>query len=88
MQLAPDDRPSVDAFERILAPVIEMILINLWDDSSYVTVVDEANDVRVATTMTVPPHAFPPCAYFAQRVDDETILLLSLSFDWEFWDRP
>lgn len=86
-ELAPEDRPSLSNFETQLGSAVELTLSSLWDDSSYVVVVDRQADIRAVVTVPVRPFMFPPGVFYARRADDNTIELIDVEFDWDFWNE-
>jgi hypothetical protein len=85
-QLASEGRPSVEQFEAQIGEAVELTLVHFWEDPSRVLEVDEVPGVRTVQTVSPAPHMFPPGVFYARQFDEETIELIGVEFDWDYWD--
>jgi hypothetical protein len=79
-------RPSVSQFEDQLAPIAELILSAFWDDPTLVPTADEESGIRITLITPPAPYMFPPSVFYARRLDEETIEMIGVDFDWGYWD--
>lgn len=85
-ELDDEERPSVEQFEDQLAPIAELVFSTFWDDPTLVPIADETSGVRIALISPPAPYMFPPSVFYARQVDEETIQMIGVDFDWGYWD--
>ena len=34
-----------------------------------------------------PPYFFPPSVFYARQIDEDTIEMIGVDFEWDYWDR-
>jgi hypothetical protein len=34
-----------------------------------------------------PPYFFPPSVFYARRIDEDTIEMIGVDFEWDYWDQ-
>ena len=84
-ELEGDGRPTIDHFETQLGHAVELTFEHFWDDPSKVVPLDDVPGVRTVQTISPAPHMFPPGVFYARLVDDNTIELIGVEFDWDYW---
>ena len=86
-ELSGDVRPSRDHFVRLLQEAVELHARVFWDDDTLTPTVDDESGIRTIQTRPVPPYIFPPGVFYAVEQDPDTVVVLSVEFDWDFWKR-
>lgn len=80
-------RPSVRQFEDQLAPIAELVFSAFWDDPTLVPAVDEESGIRITLIAPPKPYMFPPSVFYARQLDEETIEMIGIDFEWDYWDQ-
>lgn len=85
-ELDIEGRPSVNQFEDQIAPIAELIFRAFWDDPTLVSTADEQSGIRITMIAPPAPYMFPPSVFYARRLDEDTIEMIGVDFDWGYWD--
>jgi hypothetical protein len=85
-ELDIEGRPSVEQFEDQLVPIAELVFKAFWDDPTLVPTADVESGIRIALISPPAPSMFPPSVFYARRLDEGTIEMIGVDFDWGYWD--
>jgi hypothetical protein len=85
-QLEDDGRPTMEQFEAQLGQAVELTLRFFWDDPTKVLPVDLVPEVRTVQTITSRNGMFPPGVFYVRHLDNDTVELIGVDFDWGYWD--
>lgn len=58
-----------------------------WDDPTLVPAVDEESGIRITLIAPPKPYMFPPSVFYARQLDEETIEMIGIDFEWDYWDQ-
>ena len=86
-ELDIEGRPSVGQFEDQLAPIAELVFSAFWGDPTLVPTVDAESGIRITLIVPPAPHMFPPSVFYARQLDPETIEMIGVDFQWDYWDH-
>jgi hypothetical protein len=86
-ELDIEGRPSVEQFEDHLAPIAELVFSSFWEDPTLVPTVDDASGIRITLIGPPAPYMFPPSVFYARQIDAETIEMIGVDFQWDYWDH-
>ena len=82
-----EGRPSVQQFEDRLAPIAELVFASFWEDPTLVPTVDDHSGIKIALIAPPAPFMFPPSVFYARQVDADTIEMIGVDFQWDYWDQ-
>ena len=83
-ELSGGGRPTPENFDIQLRGAVEITFLRLWDDPSKVEVFPSG--LRATATTIAPPYMFPPGVFYARQADANTIEIVGVEFDWDYWD--
>ena len=83
-ELSGKGRPTPEHFNAQLRGAVELTFLRLWDDPSKVEVFPSG--IRATATTIAPPYMFPPGVVYARKTDEETIEIVGIVFDWDYWE--
>lgn len=86
-ELDIEGRPSVEQFEDQLAPIAELVFSAFWEDATLVPPVDDESGIRITLIAPPAPYMFPPSVFYGRQVDAETIEMIGVDFQWDYWDE-
>ena len=74
-------------FEDQLAPIAELVFSAFWGDPTLVPTVDAGSGIRITLIAPPAPYMFPPSVFYARQLDPETIEMIGVDFQWDYWDH-
>ncbi len=86
-ELDREGRPSVEQFDQQLAHVAELTFSAFWSDPTIVPTADNESGVRITLITPPRPYMFPPSVFYARQIDDNTVEMIGVDFEWDYWDR-
>lgn len=82
-ELDVEGRPTFEHFEAQLRVAVEMAFSLFWDDPG--RVLEAGNGIFITSTVPVGPFMFPPGTFYANQLDDATVAIIGVDFDWDYW---
>lgn len=86
-ELDIEGRPNVAQFEDQIAPIAELVFSTFWDDPTLVPTADDDSGIRITLIAPPSPYMFPPTVFYARQLDGETIEMMGVDFEWDYWDK-
>ena len=86
-ELDIEGRPSVEQFEEQLVPIAILVFSTFWADPTLVPTVDEESGIRITLIAPPAPYMFPQSVFFGRQVDPETIEMIGVDFQWDYWHQ-
>ena len=85
-ELDVEGRPTLEQFKRFAAAA-ELTFGAFWDDPTRCPTAYDDSDVRITLMSPPPPYFFPPSVFYARQIDDDTIEMIGVDFEWDYWNQ-
>ncbi len=85
-ELDIEGRPTLAQFERF-ARAAELTFEAFWDDPTRCPSADDESDIRITLLSPPPPYFFPPTVFYARQLDSDTIEMIDVDFEWDYWSQ-